>query len=444
MIFCAICEKFFFAHKCRKWLFSFCSFTFILVNKRNTLIFLTAGFPFGTGETFIENELPFLSEGFDRIILFTPERYRTAEMRAIKENVFVQTYPETSPFLHRINTLFDCRFWQAFQQDLRRKNRSCSVLQAFRIAWGVFAKAMLIENQLKGVFKKYAVSPGETTLYSYWLDESALGIALIKQKKQAFNAVSRAHGWDVYEERQTPSFLPFKSWISTNLDCFFSISLQGKNHLINHFEIPQHKVVLSRLGTNPIYINHDTKPDKDTLKIISCSSLIPLKRVDLMAKALMECSPKFEWKHIGDGPEAVKLKKQTAAQWPGNEIFIGQKNNQEVLDIYKKTYFDLFISLSESEGLPVSMMEAQSAGIPILATDVGGVREIVKEGETGWLLPANCAPGQVAEKLNKIRQIPTTEMQEMRIRCREHWKAHFSAEKNYREFVKELGGYCTR
>jgi colanic acid/amylovoran biosynthesis glycosyltransferase len=405
------------------------------VNKRNTLIFLTAGFPFGTGETFIENELPFLSEGFDRVILFTPERYRTAEMRTINENVIVQTYPETTPFLRRISTLFDRRFWQALRQDLSRKKRSCSALQAFRIAWGVFAKAVLIEKQLEDVFKKYAVSPEETTLYSYWMDESALAIALTKQKNTDFNAVSRAHGWDVFEDRHAPAFLPFRPWMAQNLDTICCIAETGKNYLIEQLGLPVHQVSVSRLGTFPLLPN---KEKDETYNIISCSSLVPFKRVRLITDSLSLCSFPFKWTHIGSGPEDSVLKKHAAEQLAGKHTFVGQKNNREVLDMYAHAYVDLFISLSAHEGLPVSMMEAQSVGIPILATDVGGVREIVKEGETGWLLPADCTPGQVAAKLAEIKNIPQEQMERMRQSCRRNWEAHFSAERNYMEFVELL------
>jgi glycosyltransferase involved in cell wall biosynthesis len=408
------------------------------VKKRNTLIFLTAGFPYGTGETFIENELPFLAEGFQRVIVFTAERYRTDQMRTIRPNVIVQTYPENKRFLWRICTLFDRRFWKAFHQDLIRKNRSCSVLQAFRIAWGVYAKGLLIEKELNRLFNQYPILPAETTLYSYWLDESALAIALTKYKNKSFKAVSRAHGWDVYEERQNTSFLPFRTWLQKNLDLLFSISMNGKNYLIRRFNLPETKIILSPLGTNAISPIHEIRQKKDNLKVISCSSLIPLKRVDLIAEALMKCLIAVEWTHIGAGAGEEELKKITAKRWPGKTPFVGQKNNLEVLDIYDKNYFDVFISLSAHEGLPVSMMEAQSAGIPILATDVGGVNEIVKDGETGWLLPADCTAEQVAKKLEEIRSIPTERMREMRLNCRKHWQNHFSAEKNYRDFIENL------
>ena len=363
-------------------------------------------------------------------------------MRPVPENTTIQTYSESGTWPNRVKALSDKRFWHAFRADLKRKNRNYSVFQAFRVAWGVFAKALQTEKSLRKVLRENSLKPAETVLYSYWLDETALGVALTKQKNEAVKAVSRAHRWDVYEEMHAIPFLPFRIFLGNHLDTISCIALDNVKYLRNKFhEIPTKKISLSYLGTLPLE-SCKKGQNNPSFHLVSCSAVIKRKRVSLILEGLKLAEKKIHWTHLGDGPEMPDLKKKTEihSDLPGEIEFKGPLANAAIRHFYESTWTDLFISLSESEGLPVSMMEAQSAGIPILSTDVGGVKEIVKEGETGWLLPADCTPRQVAEKLEEIRRIPAEQMREIRLRCRQHWEDYFSAERNYREFVKRLRG----
>ena len=76
----------------------------------------------------------------------------------------------------------------------------------------------------------------------------------------------------------------------------------------------------------------------------------------------------------------------------------GKISNSQLLEIYKNIPFDIFINVSENEGVPVSIMEAMSFGMIIIATAVGGTSEIVHNGKNGYLLPQNCSKEQIAEK----------------------------------------------
>ena len=71
---------------------------------------------------------------------------------------------------------------------------------------------------------------------------------------------------------------------------------------------------------------------------------------------------------------------------------MGHYPNEELLRYYGSNHVDLFINTSSTEGVPVSIMEAQSFGIPVIATDTGGVKEVVTEG-TGSLLPVDFRSG---------------------------------------------------
>ena len=97
---------------------------------------------------------------------------------------------------------------------------------------------------------------------------------------------------------------------------------------------------------------------------------------------------------------------------------------------------DLFINCSSSEGIPVTIMEAESCGIPISATDVGGNTEIVPQ-TCGVIIPADPEPYDIAEAAISILQNKETYGQ-MRISSKNNWNENFNAEKNYSLFISQL------
>ncbi len=85
----------------------------------------------------------------------------------------------------------------------------------------------------------------------------------------------------------------------------------------------------------------------------------------------------LEWKHYGDGDYRGEIEKMV-----NKNVLVGQVSNAEIigaLNLYKETGF--LINVSKYEGIPVSMMEAMSFGIPCIGTDVGGVSEIIDSGK---------------------------------------------------------------
>ena len=121
---------------------------------------------------------------------------------------------------------------------------------------------------------------------------------------------------------------------------------------------------------------------------------------------------------------------------------LGFVPNKGVFDLYRTQPFHYFINLSASEGLPVSMMEAASCGIPIIGTDVGGVREIIEEGQTGFLVPSSASLEQVLMVLEKALRITQTEhYRAMRRYSRRMFLQRFNAQQNYKQFLEFLGTF---
>jgi glycosyltransferase involved in cell wall biosynthesis len=81
-------------------------------------------------------------------------------------------------------------------------------------------------------------------------------------------------------------------------------------------------------------------------------------------------------------------------------------------------------------------MEAQSFGIPVIATNVGGTSEIVNE-ENGLLLASEPTPGEIASAIHDVL-INKDKWDKKRILSRRNWEEKFNAETNYRIFANEL------
>ena len=98
---------------------------------------------------------------------------------------------------------------------------------------------------------------------------------------------------------------------------------------------------------------------------------------------------------------------------------------------------DLFINVSETEGIPVSIMEAMSFGIPCIATNVGGNPEIVN-ATNGFLISANPSVEEIKKVLIDFMQLNTEKHIELRRNARKTWEQNFNAESNYTQFFSEL------
>ena len=106
--------------------------------------------------------------------------------------------------------------------------------------------------------------------------------------------------------------------------------------------------------------------------------------------------------------------------------------------IYKENSYHIFVNVSESEGIPVSIMEASSFGIPVIATNVGGVGEIVENGYNGLLLNKDFLNRDLSVCLKSIACMVDNDYQTLRKHAREMWEERYNSSVNYSKFVRIL------
>lgn len=254
------------------------------------------------------------------------------------------------------------------------------------------------------------------------------------------NIVTRTHGHDLYDERLPCGRIPFRKWIYERSDRLCLISEDGFNYISERYPQYADKYEIDYLGTNN-YSICDDKDNSHTFTMASCSYVIPIKRVERIVTSLAEINDAaIEWYHFGAGQDFEKLKTlcyEKLENKPNVKVHLmGQVNNADLMKFYKANKIDLFVNVSEREGLPVSIMEALSFGIPIVATDVGSSRETISDGENGILLRSDFSDEELTSAIIEYAKHSDKIRKQQSAASRRIWENKFSAAKNYPEFMK--------
>lgn len=386
---------------------------------------------------FFLNELKFLKETFDEIYILG---YKIGKKRKVKQ---LDKYNLKYDFVNNITlysliiSVINILLVKDFRVELL-KCKPYSIKGLKKAIYALVYENFFINAQFKLLKNNMKDSNKELYLYSYWLSRGAYAIARSSKylKGNKIRAFSRAHGYDLYEERNELNYLPFRAYINNNLSSIYFISMNGREYFEEKYKFFNcEKYYISRLGT---YNNGYKKKiiDKNYICIASCSSIIQIKRLDLIINVLKHLKVPFKWIHIGEGNlenEIMKYAEKTLdkAQFQ----FLGNIDNRMILKKYIEYDVDYFINMSDSEGIPVSIMEAISIGIPVIARNVGGVKEIV-DNNMGLLLDKI-----EISKINKFiyeRLKNENEYRKQSLLCRKKWEQFYNAENNYKRFINDM------
>lgn len=132
--------------------------------------------------------------------------------------------------------------------------------------------------------------------------------------------------------------------------------------------------------------------------------LAPEKNLDYLARAVVAYLKKNDdarFLVVGDGPGRDEMKAVFEENGVGDRLLLAGKRTGRVLqEAYRAMDLFAFASKSETQGMVVA--EAMAAGLPVVALNASGVREVVRDGENGFLLPANASPERMAGALARI------------------------------------------
>lgn len=413
----------------------------------SNLFLVTNTFPVGTGEDFIASEIGELALRFDQVVIVaTRTKPSDAVTRTVPDNVRViragGPRPTGSAALLAAARGLVHLPRSSWTRDIVHVPRRLGTEAMFE------AHARSTEAELLASIPALRLRPGShAVVYSYWFLDTARVAALLAADLRAHGVVvdrlvSRAHRYDLYESEAPNGHLPERQTLLASFDAVCPISEQGARTLAAEWPAYSEKIHNYRLGTSdPHQLARCTRKP---FHIISCAYLSPVKRMARMPAILHELRERgvdVRWTHLGDGSEMDTIRRElTIAGVEDAADLRGSVANDEIINIERELEPSCLINLSASEGIPVSMMEAASLGIPIIGTDVGGVSEIAADNVNGRLIAPDFTDSDAADALQWLAELPDDNYRDVCRASRSIWQTDYDQAVVYPRFCTEVLG----
>ncbi|MCF8340941.1 MAG: glycosyltransferase [Chitinophagaceae bacterium] len=410
---------------------------------KKEIILITGSYPYSfAGEnTFIPQEIEVYKSYFDKISIIpknTKGNIHNILDKNIKVNVNYSNFLNKKLF--KLVFLFSLIFDKLIYKELCLEHRKWLKLPTIILK---IIKSRVYTKMTTYWFNKNYKKSKNIIFLTWWFDESTYGILSAKKLKNS-KIFTRAHGYDYYLERHELNYLPFRKYYLKKQITIFVASMTGAIYLKKTYPQYNHKFKFSILGIEDPKVINSPSQNKNEFNIISCSFLNDVKRIDLIFDTVLKLGDlkpnyKITWTHVGDGIKIEYFKSRVHEIKQKNVIilFLNYPGKDGLIKLYRDNPYDLFINLSLSEGgNPVSIMEAMSVGIPILATSVGGNNEIVSD-KNGKLVSVYDDSTSISQTIDEFF-ILSNQSQKYRSESRKLWEEKYNAKVNYALFCKSI------
>lgn len=401
--------------------------------ERRTLLVLTDAYPFGHSENFFEDELEVLRTRFEKVVV-VPSRRCDWSVPKLDTPPGVEAHAipisgRLSLLKHALRSMRASPLlarWLS-KEALARPDIWLEPRGWHLLLWFSWHAARTYEDARRAM-SAHGLEADSCVVYSYWSWPSALSAVLLAREFPALRAVARCHGGDLYEERHKPVYLPYRRLLARELDQLAFISQQGLEYFAERWNAPREKLALARLGVfDP---GGRCEPSSSgVLEVVSCSFAVGVKRLPLMTQVMRELASRrrVRWTHIGGGPLFEQIRDDAQRVAGGNlEVrFTGHLEPKAVTGFYLSNPADVFLNTSESEGVPVSIMEAFSCGLPAVAPSVGGVPEIVDD-TCGRLFERDATAAEIARCVDLVAATRS-----LRDGARARWSQRYDGAANF-------------
>jgi len=213
--------------------------------------------------------------------------------------------------------------------------------------------------------------------------------------------VTTLHGTDSYLVGSHPSYKEVTQFSMQQSDALTTVSEYLKERTMTEFDISREIKVIPNFVDPQRF--RKLKKDREQKIVCHSSNFRPIKRIPDIIKAFKIISEEIDCKLslIGNGPERPKAEKMAKNLGiSGNVEFLGNMKN--VQDVVGKS--DLFLLPSEDESFGLAALEAMSCEVPVVATNVGGLKELISHGVDGYLIKVGDAEALAQYSLKILQE----------------------------------------
>lgn len=388
---------------------------------KKTVVYMSSCALDGAGkpDPFFLQELPWLLSHFDRVVLCS--YYGVAEITEPRPEHVIVHQPALGKLRAKLCALLSRQFWREalhLRRDGMLTPTNLMKLLLFTM------RGYALRNWTLASLRKEE----QTTLYAFWMSYEGFAAALCKRRRKALHAIARGHAFDIDVERNPLNPYLMKRFIGETLDGIYPISADALTRLNACASLPQEKLHVLGMGSTggeaterfsaPMYAD-------GIFRIVSCAAVIAIKQVPVLIDALaMWQGGRVRWTHIGGGADEKAVRTYAAEKLGAlHQIefeITGAVARERVQRIYAVQPFDVFVNTSRSEGVPVSIMEAMRAGLPVVAPAVGGIPELVDD-VTGRVYAPEGGAQAVLDALLQIASLSPEAAEAMRAASQARW-----------------------
>ncbi|ANT60171.1 colanic acid biosynthesis glycosyltransferase WcaL [Salipiger sp. CCB-MM3] len=295
------------------------------------------------------------------------------------------------------------RLLRAHARCLRSPSR---YLRALALAWRTAPKGLkgrvynLIYFAEAGVLADHLAAAGVQHLHNH-IAKASCTVAMLASELSGIPYSFTIHGpdiffephhWRIDEKTRRAQFVAcISAYCRAQLMCFADAADWPKLRIVHCGIDPERYAPAAQSGQSLLFVGR----------------LAGVKGVPVLLRALADLAPRhpdLRLRLIGDGPERGALERKAAELGLTQRVeFLGYRSQAEVAEALSAA--DIFVLPSFAEGVPVVLMEAMAAQLPVVTTRIAGVPELVEHGASGLLVPPGEA-GALAAALDSLLSDP--------------------------------------